>query len=69
MPDLTDLIETAAQKPASASVGDRSASAVSIPNLIEADKYLKQQEAAAANANPIRMIKRTRIVPPSALGH
>lgn len=68
MADLTERIEEVAAGPASASVGDRSSTAQSLPDLVAADKYLKQQEAQAAVTNPVQHIRRVKIVPPGAHG-
>lgn len=46
MPDLTETIETVAQEPAAAEVDGVSASHHRLPDLIAADKYVKQSDAA-----------------------
>lgn len=52
MPDITDTIEQIAEDGVQAATVDgQSTTAVPIPDLIAADKYLKAQEAAAG-ANP-----------------
>lgn len=68
MADLSDRIEALANGPASASVGDRSASAQSVASAIEADKYLAGKAVQAAGINPLRMLKRSKAIPPSSLG-
>lgn len=68
MPDFSERIESIANGPASASHGDRSASAQSIPAVIEADQYLAAKAAQAAGINPIRLLKRSRAIPPGPLG-
>ena len=47
MPDLTSTIETAAAEPAAASGDAGSMQAVSLPDLIAADKYLRGEDALA----------------------
>lgn len=47
MPDLTPEIEQAAAEPASAEVDGRKAQSHPLPDLIEADRYLKGGDAVA----------------------
>ena len=54
MPDLTDTIEENAAKPKSATTDQGSVTAHSLPELVEADKYLKESEAAATPGLGIR---------------
>ncbi len=69
MADLTDTIEKVAAGPASASGAAGSMSQQPLGQLIEADRYLKGQEAAAAPASFLaRTLRRAKVVPPSALG-
>lgn len=72
MPDLTDAIEEVAAGPASASGAAGSISQQSLQSLIEADRYLKGNEAATSGASAGnflgRALRRARAVPPSALG-
>lgn len=49
MPDLSDTIEEAASDPQSASIDGRSATARPIKDLIEADRYLAEKEAAQSS--------------------
>lgn len=52
MADLTPEIEQTAAEPAAVTDDSGSATAQPLPDLIEADKYLKGQQAlAGANAN------------------
>lgn len=51
MADLTEQIEQTAAEPASATGDGQSATAHSLPDLIEADRYLKGKEAVAGT-NP-----------------
>jgi len=66
MPDLTDTIEEVAAGPAAASNDNGSVSEHRLSELIDADKYLKANEAAANNTN--RGIRFSKLCPPSALG-
>jgi hypothetical protein len=72
MPDLSELVETAAAKPASATVDGQSMSAVSIPDLIEAAHFQAGQAAVVGtndNGGPKsgwRMTRPARVVPPGA---
>lgn len=51
MPDLTDTIETQAEKPANVTVDGQSATQRNLSELIEADKYLKANAATAESGN------------------
>jgi hypothetical protein len=68
MPDLTDTILQTAQEPASASSDGQSATAHSLKDLIEADKYLSQQAGGAALPRKSRGLRFNRIVPPGSVG-
>jgi hypothetical protein len=63
--DLADTIEQAAGTPESASADGTSAKARSIPDLIEADRYLASKRAA--HADPRKALTRVKIVPPGAV--
>jgi hypothetical protein len=58
-------IEQAASDPRSASDDAGSVQQHSLPDLIEADKYLKSKSASARKGLPIRMFK---LRPPGASG-
>lgn len=59
MTDLSDEIEAAVTTPQSASVDGRSATARQIAELIAADKYLAEKEAAEATGTsfPFRLFR------------
>ena len=63
-PDLTPNIQTNAQGFAAASVEGNSVSAQRIPDLIEADKYLKAADAVAGTKRRGLII--TKLRPPGA---
>jgi len=65
MPDLTEEIESQAERAASTSTDGNSTTRRSLSDLIAADKYLKANEAAA---NPLTAIHRFKIVSPSSVG-
>jgi hypothetical protein len=70
--DLTQAITDAAQQPLTATVGQRSATAHSIPEMIAADQYAKSQDAlTGANEQGGQRsawgaIRPARVVPPGA---
>lgn len=70
MTDLTEHIEQAALDPASASADGQSATAVPIPDLIEADKYLAGKKAAVDSAgrprSGFRLLRPVAFVPPGS---
>lgn len=72
MADLTGKIEEAAAEPASAAGDGQSATSHPLPDLIEADKYLKAKRAITgtnANGGPktaFGMLGVARIIPPGA---
>lgn len=51
MADLTDDIESQAEKPSNVTVDGQSVTQRNLAELIEADKYLKASEATAATGN------------------
>lgn len=57
MADLSQQIEDAAGQPRSATVDGVSATSHSLPDLIEADKYLAGKTAATKNHLGIRSVK------------
>lgn len=61
--DLGPVISDAAQKPASASGDGQSVTQHPLPNLIEADRYVKGQQAATRRRRGLRFSK---IEPPGA---
>ncbi len=72
-PDLTDAIEAAAAEPAVVTVDGASVTARSLRELIEADRYLKEQQALAAEGATGRRsgwgaTRPARVVPPGSLG-
>ena len=67
MADLSDTIETAAGQPASAEGDGQKATARTLQELIEADRYLKGVSAASAGGVPRSgwgMLRQARYVPP-----
>ena len=65
MADLSDQIETDAAGPQSTNVDGTSVSKRPLSELIEADKYLKGNAAAA---DPLRALRFAKIVSPSSVG-
>lgn len=63
MPDLSDTIETLAAAPASVSAGDTSVSEQPIGEVIKADQYLAQKDAAEKVHRGLRF---TKLKPPGA---
>lgn len=62
MSDLDSVIEQAANEPQAASVDGQSFDGRSLPDLIEADKYLRDKAAAAARGAPTFRI--AKMIPP-----
>ena len=57
MADLSDLLETVAGSAKRLESGDKVIEQQSIKDLIEADRYLKQQASARAGRYPFRTVK------------
>lgn len=57
MSDITDAIETNAGKPKKAAVDGQSVEQHTLPEQIEADKYLRERTAATRNKLPVRFAK------------
>jgi hypothetical protein len=68
MPDLTDTILQTAQEPASAAQDGQSATAHSLKDLIETDRYIRSQAGAAGLTRKSRGLRFNRIVPPGSAG-
>jgi hypothetical protein len=68
MPDLTDTILETAQGMASATSDGQSAIAHSLKDLIEADRYVRQQAGPAGLPRKSRGLRFNRIVPPGSAG-
>jgi hypothetical protein len=68
MPDLTDTILQTAQEPASAASDGQSATAHSLKDLIEADRYVRQQAGTTGLTRKSRGLRFNRIVPPGSAG-
>jgi hypothetical protein len=68
MPDLTDTILQAAQEPQSAASDGQSATAHSLKDLVETDRYLRQQAGPAGLTRKSRGLRFNRIVPPGSAG-
>ena len=64
MADLTQQIETTAQAPASVSAGGTAVTEPNLQDLVEADRYLAQKEAAAKKHRGLRI---TKLVPPGSV--
>jgi hypothetical protein len=67
MPDLTDTILQAAQEPQSAASDGQSATAHSLKDLIEADRYVRQQAGTAGVSRKNRGLRFNRLVPPGSV--
>ena len=63
MPDLSDQIEDAAENPKKVDVDGTSVEAHSIPDLIEADKYLAGKTGAGKAHRGLRI---TKLIPGDA---
>lgn len=69
MPDLTDTIQETAEGAAEFSTDGQTAKAHSLPDLIEADKYLKGTTNAGPNGSAGNLLRAARIIPPGAGPH
>lgn len=72
-PDLTNDIETSAAEVKRVTTDGQTTEAHDLPDLIEADQYLKGQDAAGSGTNPnggvrsgFGMLRPARAVPPGA---
>lgn len=68
MPDLSETIETVAAGPAEVVSDGTSVTSQSLPDLIEADRYLKQQSALGSAGSAWNCLRPARVVPPGAVG-
>ena len=68
MPDLLTEITTVAGEPAQISTDGQTANSHSLPDLIEADKYLKDASAATAGTQKTgwARVRMARAIPPGA---
>lgn len=67
MPDFSDLIESRAEEPSSASGDGQSVSQRPISEIIEAEKYLQGKEAVQSTTKGSRGLRFTKIIPPGAV--
>ena len=67
-PDLTDTIQTSAEGPAKVVSDGLEVDSQPIPDLIEADRYLKGEAAMKGGGSGWNCLRPARVVPPAAVG-